>query len=160
MTHRRHREVGNVRRSFDEVDKTETPGELLSRRGSFFMPSDQYIKSRIIFSSSPKRYGEDTYFGRKVFYKTASGARFVVNIPFLTDEQDTLEPVGPDDLGSSDISPYPQIPIICDLLDKLVSSRFANAVAPIINANAAAAVPLNLGAKVLQQLAHALMRED
>jgi NurA domain len=145
---------------FAEIDQTEVPGELLFAPRSCFLPSDRYIKQRIIYSTGDKRYGADTYFGRKMFYKTSNGAKLIVNIPFLSDEQDTLESVGLDDLGSSDISLYPQIPIICDLLDKLVSSRFENAVAPIINANAAAAVPLNLGAKVLQQLAHALMRED
>ena len=145
---------------FAEIDQTEKPGELLFEPRTCFLPSDAYIKQRIIYSASGKRYGADTYFGRKMFYKTSSGAKIVVNIPFLSDAQDTLEPAGPDDPGSSDIGLYPQIPVICELLDRLVSSRFENAVAPIVNANAAAAVPLNLGAKVLQQLAHELMGED
>ncbi len=137
---------------FAQIDQTETPGQLLFGPQTCFMPSDDYIKRRVIYSTSEKRYGADTYFGRKVFYKTASGARIVANIPFLTDQQDDLE--------SSDIEHYPQIPIACALLDKIVSSRFENAVAPIVSANAAAAIPLNLGAKVLQQLAYALMREE
>ena len=145
---------------FAEIDQTEKRGELLFQPRTCFLPSDAYIKRRIIYSASGKRYGADTYFGRKMFYKTSSGAKVVVNIPFLSDSQDTLEPAGPDDLSFSDIGLYPQIPVICDLLDRLVSSRFENAVAPIVNANAAAAVPLNLGAKVLQQLAHELMKED
>jgi hypothetical protein len=145
---------------FAEIDQTEEPGELLFEPRTCFLPSDAYIKQRIIYSASAKRYGADTYFGRKMFYKTSSGAKVVVNIPFLSDAQDTLESAGPDDPGSSDIGLYPQIPVICELLDRLVSSRFENAVTPIVNANAAAAVPLNLGAKVLQQLAHELMRED
>lgn len=145
---------------FAEIDQTEVPGELLFAPRTCFLPSDDYIKQRIIYSTSSKRYGADTYFGRKMFYKTSNGAKVVVNIPFLSDDQDTLESMGHDDMGSSNIGLYPQIPVICDLLDKLVSSRFENAVAPIVQANAAAAVPLNLGAKVLQQLAHVLMRED
>lgn len=137
---------------FAEIDQTEVPGELLFAPRTCFLPSDDYIKHRIIYSMSDKRYGADTYFGRKMFYKTSTGARVVVNIPFLSDAQDSLD--------SSAIELYPQIPITCDLLDKLVSSRFENAVAPIVNAHAAAAIPLNLGTKVLQQLAHALMREE
>lgn len=137
---------------FAEIDQTETPGELLFKPRTCFMPSDHYIKNRIIYSKSDKRYGADTYFGRKLFYKTSSGARIVVNIPFLSDEEDSLE--------SDDIAHYSQIPLACALLDKLVSSRFENAVTPIVVANAAAAIPLNLGAKVLQQLAHALMRDE
>jgi len=135
---------------FDEIDKTET-GEPRFPPRSFLLPTDQYIKERIIFSTSTKRYGADTYFGRKLFYKTASGARIVANIPFLTDAQDTL--------SSDDVSLYPQFSKVCSLLDKLVSSRFPNSLSPIISAHAHAAIPLELGAKVLQQLARALMRK-
>jgi hypothetical protein len=94
----------------------------------------------------------DTYFGRKVFYKTATGARIVVNVPFLNDAQDTLV--------SADPTLYPQFPLVCALLDKLVSSRFPNALSPLISAHAQAAIPLQLGSKVLQQLARALMKKD
>ena len=47
-----------------------------------------------------------------------------------------------------------------ELLDKFVSARFPNALSPIVSAHAHAAIPLQLGAKVLQQLARALMRKD
>ncbi|MEX2375058.1 MAG: DNA double-strand break repair nuclease NurA [Dehalococcoidia bacterium] len=137
---------------FDEVDRTEEPGEVRFPPRSCFLPDDRYIKQRIIYSTSDKRYGLDTYFGRKLFYKTASGARIVATIPFLTEEQDTLD--------ATDIGAYPQIPTTGALLDKLVSSRFPNAVSPIIAAHAQAAIPLHLGAKVLQQLARALMRGE
>jgi NurA domain len=135
---------------FDEIDKTEKPGKELFDPRSFFMPSDQYIKSRIIFSTSLKRYGEDTYFGRKIFYKTASGARVLANIPFLSAQQDTL---------ADDPALYPQLGITLALLDKLVSSRYPNSLTPIVSAHAQAAIPLHLGAKVLQQLARALVQE-
>jgi hypothetical protein len=135
---------------FDEIDRTEEPGAELFAPRSFFIPSDQYIKSRIIFSASPQRYGENTYFGRKVFYKTASEARIVASIPFLSDEQDTL---------ADDPALYPQLGITLALLDKLVSSRYPNALAPIVSAHAQAAIPLHLGAKVLQQLARALLQD-
>ena len=136
---------------FDEIDRTEAGEPRFSPR-SYFLPTDRYIKERIIFTMSAKRYGEDTYFGRKFFYKSASGARIVANIPFLTDAQDTL--------ASDDVTLYPQFPTVCSLLDKLVSARFPNALSPIVSAHAHAAIPLQLGAKVLQQLARALMRKD
>ena len=136
---------------FDEIDQTDT-GEARFAPRSYLLPTDKYIKERIIFSSSEKRYGEDTYFGRKFFYKTVSGARIVANIPFLSDEQDTLD--------SGDVTLYPRFPVICHLLDRLVSSHFPNALSPIVSAHSHAAIPLNLGAKVLQQLARALMKKD
>jgi hypothetical protein len=136
---------------FDDLDKTSS-GEPRFPNSSFLLPSDSYIKQRIIFSTSDKRYGEDTYFGRKFFYKTRSGARIVASLPFLTDAQDTI--------ASEDASLYPEFPTLCALLDKLVSCRYPNALAPIVAAHAQAAIPLVLGAKVLQQLARALMRQD
>ncbi len=136
---------------FDEIDVGEDNTARFNPR-SFILPTDKYIKERIIFSTSEKRYGIDTYFGRKLFYKTSSGARLVADIPFLTDEQDTLE--------TDDGSEYPDFQIVCGLLDKLVSSRYPNSLSPIISAHAQAAIPLQLGAKVLQQLARALMRKE
>jgi hypothetical protein len=134
---------------FDEIDPSETPGEMRFAPRTYSLLTDKYIKQRISLSDSDRRYGQDTYFGRKFFYKTTSGARIVASIPFLTDAQDTLD--------SDDISLYPQFGNVCGALDRLVSSRFPNSLSPIISAHAHAAIPLHLGAKVLQQLARALM---
>lgn len=136
---------------FDEIDKAQDGGTTFSSR-TFMLPTDKYIKDRIIFSTSTKRYGMDTYFGRKLFYKTASGARIVADIPFLDDKQDTLD--------TDDISLYREFGAACALLDTLASSRYPNSVSPLISAHAQAAIPLRLGTKVLQQLAKALMRQD
>ena len=136
---------------FDEIDKAEDGGANFPAR-TYLFPTDDYIKMRIIFSASTKRYGLDTYFGRKFFYKTTSGARIVANVPFLDDDQDSL--------STDDISLYPEFGSACALLDSLASSRFPNSISPLISAHAQAAIPLQLGTKVLQQLARALMRQD
>ena len=96
---------------FDEIDQTEEAGEQRFAGRTCFMPDDSYIKQRIIYSVSDKRYGLDTYFGRKFFYKTSNGSRIVANIPFLSAEQDSL--------ATTDIALYPQIPVVCTLLDNL-----------------------------------------
>ena len=137
---------------FAEIDQTETPGERLFPPRSYALLTDDYIKRRVVYSDSPKRYGLDTYFGRKFFYKTRGGAQIVASIPYLTDDQDTLE--------TDDIGRYPQFAVDCALLDSLVSSRFANAVSPIVSAHAHAAIPLHIGARVLEQLARVLMRPE
>ena len=94
----------------------------------------------------------DTYFGRKFFYKTSTGGRIVASIPFLSEEQDTLD--------TDDVKQYAQFGTACALLDKLASNRYPNAVTPLVAAHAEAAIPLELGRKVLQQLAKALLRRD
>lgn len=134
---------------FEEIDQTETPGQQLFSARQYMLLTDGYIKERILYSDSHKRYGEDTYFGRKFFYKTQSGARIVASIPFLSNAQDTID--------SDDISLYPQFATVCTLLDRLASSQYANAVSPLIAANAHAAIPLQLGSKVLTQLARMLL---
>lgn len=134
---------------FEEIDQTETPGQQLFSARQYMLLTDGYIKGRILYSDSHKRYGEDTYFGRKFFYKTQSGARIVASIPFLSNAQDTID--------SDDISLYPQFATVCTLLDRLASSQYANAVSPLIAANAHAAIPLQLGSKVLTQLARMLL---
>jgi hypothetical protein len=139
---------GNFVLHFEDLDKREDGSQHFSPR-TYFLPTDTYIKQRIIFSDSPKQYGFQTYFGRKFFYKAASGARIVASIPFLRAEQDTLETDEP--------SAFPQFGTVCELLDKLVTSQFANALAPLVSAHAQAAIPLHLGQKVLKQLAQALM---
>ena len=136
---------------FEEIDQTEIPGKLLFSPRTHMLLTDKYIKDRIKQSTSAKRYGMDTYFGRKLFYKTFNGARIVASIPFLTDEQDTLD--------TDDISFYPRFGMVCALIDRLVSSRFPNALTPLISAHAEASIPLNLGTKVLTQLAKVLMGE-
>ena len=137
---------------FDEIDQTDQPGVARFEPKSYLMLTDCYIKDRISLSDSAKRYGVDTYFGRKFFYKSSTGGRIVATIPFLTEEQDTLE--------TDDVTLYPRFGTICALLDKLASNRYPNAVTPLVCAHAEAAIPLELGRKVLQQLAQALMRRD
>lgn len=136
---------------FEEIDKTAS-GEPYFPNRSYALLTDEYIKQRIIFSVSDKPYGKDTYFGRKFFYKAKSGARIVATLPILDDAQD--------DISRDDVALYPSLGRICSLLDKLVSSRFPNAVGPIVSAHSHAAIPLTLGTKVLEQLARALMKGD
>jgi hypothetical protein len=136
---------------YQEMDQTETSGQTRFEPQTYMLLTDHYIKERIQRSASSKRFGEDTYFGRKFFYKTKSGAKIVASIPFLSEVQDTIE--------TDEVDIYPEFGTICALLDHLASSRFPNAVTPIILAHAYAAIPLSLGAKVLTQIARALMGE-
>jgi hypothetical protein len=136
---------------FEEVDKTES-GQPYFPIHSYALLTDEYIKQRIVYSVSDKPYGNDTYFGRKFFYKANSGARITATLSILDPAQD--------DISKDDVNLYPSFGRICTLLDKLVSSRFPNAVGPIVSAHSHAAIPLTLGSKVLEQLARALMKGD
>jgi hypothetical protein len=105
----------------------------------------------VIFSEGTKMYGDATYFGRKFFYKTKSGARLVASLPFLKEDHR--------DMNRAEQSQYPRLADAISLLDELVSSRFANAFTPLVLANSEAAIPLSLGSKVLEKLAKELITE-
>jgi hypothetical protein len=134
-----------------ELDKgPDGESDALPRQTAMLL-TDDYIKQRIIFSTSDREYGRNTYFGRKVFYKAASGALIVLNLPFLNDSHK--------DLKRAEVNQFPRLADTMSLLDKLVSARYCNAVTPIISAHAEAAIPMNLGKRVLEKLARQLMAE-
>lgn len=143
--------TGEFVEHFLQIDTNEDGGVGKFKSRQVALLTDDYIKRNVIFSESPKPYGQDTYFGRKFLYKTTSGARIVAMLPSLTEQQADLTTAQPDQ--------FPRLSDATGLLDGLVSSRYPNALSPLVAANAEAAIPLNLGKKVLEKLAKELMTE-
>ncbi|NOQ23053.1 MAG: nuclease [Candidatus Aegiribacteria sp.] len=130
---------------FEEVD-TESDGTTdRFPNQSAFLLSDGYIKRNIIFSESVKQYGQDTYFGRKLFYKTKTGYRIVPVLAFFNEYQQNLE--------TARTNQYPRLADLMNVLDELVSSRYPNSVSPLVSAHAEAAIPLNLGKRIFDDIA-------
>jgi hypothetical protein len=144
--------TGTFAQHLDDLDREENGGHGRLPYQTAILLHDQYIKEHIIFSHSNKPYGQDTYFGRKFFYKTKSGAKIVASLPFLNE--------GDNDLTRSDPNQYPRLSDAVGLLDQLVSSRYPNALAPLVAAHAEAAIPLNLGNRVLERLARELVARE
>ena len=142
---------GTFATHFERIDQDETgiSGKFPSQAVGLL--TDDYIKKNIIFSESTKPYGLDTYFGRKFFYKTASGARLVASVPFLDESHR--------DTTKAEPNQYPRLADALGLLDQLVSSRYQNSLSPLISAHAEAAIPMNLGARVLEKMAKELIKE-
>ena len=136
---------------FERLDqnKNGTSG-LFAPQTASLLP-DEYIKKNIIFSDSKKPYGQETYFGRKFFYKTQSGARIVGSLPMLDMSHEEASRADPDQ--------YPRLADTLTLFDQVASSRFPNALSPLISANAEAAIPMNLGSRVLEEMAKRLIKE-
>ena len=114
--------------------------------------TDDYIKRNIIYSESTRPYGRQTYFGRKFFYRTKSGAQIVATLPFFTDDHEDLHRAEPDQ--------YPRLADAMALFDQLVSSKYPNSLAPIVAAHTEASIPLNLGKRVLERMARDLMQNS
>lgn len=113
---------------------------------------DAYIKKNIIFSESAKPYGQDTYFGRKLFYKAKSGQKIVPVIACFNDCQK--------DLSTAEVNQFCRLADVMDLLDNLVSNRYPNSVTPLVSAHAEASIPLNLGKRILEDIARQIRQES
>jgi hypothetical protein len=137
---------------FMNLDRTAGAGFGAVPPRSVLLLSDGYIKRNIRFSMSEKPYGQDTYYGRKFFYKTPKGARIVASTPFLAEADSNMEMAEP--------RQFARIGDVLALLEGLVSSRFPNALAPIVLAHSEAAIPLNLGKRVLDQLVAEFLSRD
>lgn len=136
---------------FECLDRKETGESGAFSNQSVGLVNDSYIKKNVIFSDSTRIYGDATYFGRKILYKTKSGARIVATLPFLSEHHKNTTTAEP--------SQYPRLSDAISLLDRIVSSRFPNAIVPLVSANAEAAIPLRLGNQVLEKLAKELMSD-
>ena len=141
-----------------DLDTSTDGTRALFPKQHVFPIADDYIKKNIRFSESEKPYGLDTYFGRKVFYKTLSGQLLVANLAhfraFDTTEAAKLF------LGSSALSNFSRLADAMHLLDQLVSNRYPNSVSPLVSAHAEAAIPMNLGKRIFEDLARELRTRD
>lgn len=130
---------------FQDLDMNKEGGTDYFPRESALLLDDEYIKKHIEFSESKKPYGEDTYFGRKFFYKASSGQKIVPVVASYSDYER--------DLTTADEKQFSRLRDIMDLLDQLVSSRYPNSITPLISAHAEAAIPFNMGQKLFEQIA-------
>ena len=136
---------------FQRIDQNKHGGQGEFPLQTVSLLTDEYIKKNIIFSDSTKPYGLDTHFGRKFFYKTASGARLVASLPFLDEPHRDMARAAPDQ--------YPRLADALGLLDQLVSSRYPNSLSPLISAHTEAAIPMHVGARILEEMAKQRIKE-
>ena len=136
---------GTFYNHFLEIDTTKDGVTDKFPRQSALLLNDSYIKENIIFSESIKPYGQDTYFGRKFFYKTLSGHTLAPVIAYYNDFQKNLDTASPEQ--------FSRLADVMSLLDRLSSNRYPNSVSPLIAAHSEAAMPLNLGKRIFEDIA-------
>lgn len=120
---------------------------------SAFLLDNNYIKENIVVNDrSDYIYLKDTAFGRKFFYKTSAGFRVVPSIATYSHfEADTTNAFP---------AQFPRLAEVLNLLDKLVSSRYLNTVTPLATAHAEAAIPLNLGKRIFDDIARKIRTQS
>ena len=95
------------------------------RPGSFFVVGDGYIRKYIVPSSSDvsSTYGQNTYYGQKVFFRASGGEMYVATVP---GREYKAEP------KASDI---PHLYEVLSLISELRCSMYDNALIPVALAN-------------------------
>jgi hypothetical protein len=130
---------------FIDIDTSpEGIPDVFSNQSALLL-ADEYIKKNVIFSESTKPYGQDTYFGRKLFYKAASGQKIVPVIAWFNEYQKNIRTAEPEQFN--------RLLDVMNLLDSVVSNRYPNSLSPLIAANAEAAIPLNIGTRLFEDIA-------
>jgi len=107
---------------------------------TLWLLDDAMIKQTITGSHSERAYGRNTYYGRKLFYKSSRGQRFVLTL--LGDEVDPDKTVTPDD--------YPRLADSVNIIETVSSSRYPDALVPLVHAHMEAALPKHVAAALLR----------
>ncbi|NCI50912.1 DNA double-strand break repair nuclease NurA [Sediminibacterium roseum] len=136
---------GSFYKHFTDIDTSIDGLTDKFPRQSALLLTDSYIKENIIYSESIKPYGQDTYFGRKLFYKTNNGQKLVAVLATYTDAQKDLETATPDQ--------FPRLNDVMNLLDHLGSNQYPNSVSALISAHSEAVTPLYIGKRIFEDIA-------
>jgi len=137
---------------FRDIDTSKEGIPNVFPNQSALLLTDEYIKKNIIFSESIKPYGQDTYFGRKFFYKAASGQRIVPAIAWFNKYQKDISTAKPEQ--------FTRLADVVTLLDMVVSNRYPNSLSPLISAHAEAAIPLNIGTRLFEDIAREIREKS
>jgi hypothetical protein len=113
---------------------------------------DDYIFQRILTTRpyASSAFGEDTYYGRKFFYKSAKGQIFTITVPCL--DQSILNRHQPDDPAC-----YTTLSSTLALLDQIGTKLYEDAVIPVALAHSFASIPLKTGSRVLTLMSRELL---
>jgi hypothetical protein len=110
-----------------------------------FAPDAAYINRNIALRpANAKPHGADTYFGRKIFYKTGSGGHAVITTGMVNDAST--------DFRRCDMDCFPRLGDMLDVLDHLATHLHQDGFMPLVRAHAHAAIPLRRGGDIIRTL--------
>jgi hypothetical protein len=118
------------------------------------LPND-YIFQRVLTMqmSGAATFGEDEYYGRKFFYKSAKGQMLTITVPCL--DKTLLNQYQSDDPAC-----YTTLSSTLALLDEVGTKLYEDAVIPIALAHSFASIPLKTGSKVLTLLSREFLGQS
>ena len=130
---------------FEQLDWSEgLSGERFAPRTTL-IPDARYVNRNIVFRpADAKPSGADTYFGRKVMYKTRSGSRAVLNLAMVNEKSA--------DFDNTSASAFPRLADALNVLDHLSTYLYRDGFMPLVRAHAHAAIPLKRGTDIIAGL--------
>ena len=131
---------------FEQLDFTSKKGPRSKYpAGTAIALDSRYINRNIALRpENDKPHGKETYFGRKILYKTAAGDHAVLTCAMINE-------VG-QDFEKADIVCYPRLGDILNVLDHLATYLYRDGFMPLVRANAQAAIPLRKGSDIIRGL--------
>ena len=137
---------GNFVEHFDQIDTTPERGPRSRYPAKTVFGLDAaYINRNIALRpEGAKSHGDATYFGRKLFYKTAAGDHAVVTTAMTTRAGREFE--------RCDLACYPRLGDMLNVLDQLATYLHRDGFMPLVRAHAHAAIPLRRGTDLIRSL--------
>ncbi len=131
---------------FENLDySTETgPRSALPVSTAFALDSAYINRNITLRPADAKPHGQDTYFGRTVFYKNRSGEHAVINTA-MTNRASR-------DFSNCDAACYPRLGDMLNVLDDLATYLYCDGFMPLVRAHAHAAIPLRRGGDLIRSL--------
>jgi hypothetical protein len=127
-----------------DVDTDRGPRHRYAPRTVLALDSAYINRNITLRPVNAKPHGQDTYFGRKIFYKTTAGDHAVITTAMTNDSSR--------DFSRCDPSCYPRLGDILNVLDDLATYLYRDGFMPLIRANAHAAIPLKRGSDLIRGL--------
>jgi NurA domain len=131
---------------FERLDTSPDrgPRSLHPARTAFGLDAAYINRNITLRPADAKPHGQDTYFGRKVFYKTAAGEHAVITTAMTT--------AASSDFRRSELACYPRLGDMLNVLDQLATYLHRDGFMPLVRAHAHAAIPLKRGADIIRSL--------
>jgi hypothetical protein len=141
-----YEKTGNFVEHFDRLDASPEHGpRSVYRPSTAFGLNAAYINRNITLRPpDAKPHGKDTYFGRKVFYKTAAGEHAVITTAMTKPASQDFE--------RCDLPCYSRLGDMLNVLDHLATYLYRDGFMPLVRAHAHAAIPLRRGADLIRSL--------
>ena len=114
---------------------------------------NKYISERIRRKATDSVYGDDTFYGRRFFYKTSSDQMLVVTVPRTPNGRPYEKAPTTGAHAAEQLSSYPTLRPTLTILDRLQTRLYPNAVIPVALSHSASSLPLGTGRNVLTLLA-------